>query len=96
MICVKHLAQCLACVSCYTKPGRLRCLDFLGLSGSLLFSTCKSRRLENVVLLSFSAVGTVSVLHEIYGIISLKIDFCLPTDIKGMVWIILKVSYLKY
>lgn len=67
-----------------------------GLSGSLLFSTCKSRGLENVILLFFSAiVGTVSVLHEVYGIVSLKIDFCLTTDIKGMVWIILKVSYLK-
>lgn len=77
MISVKHLAQCLMCGSSYTMSGRLRVWDFLGLfPGSLVFFPCKRRRLENVVIFSFSDI--VLVPHEIYGIIFLKRNLAYP------------------
>lgn len=91
----KALAQCRACGSCYTKSGR-QTGTFRNFFWVFVFPTCHLRGLGNAVLLAFSGiVGVVSILHEIYGIISLKMDFCLSTGIKGMLWIILKVGNPK-
>lgn len=71
-------------------PGRLgdygAFQDFFWVS---VFSTCKIRAVDNAVL-SFS--GIVSLVCEIHRTHLLKMEFCLPADTKGILWIILKVA----